>query len=175
MRKRTAYIREYILKHLDKTNDELADELCLEACSIKYHIRALKLQYKRPRKRRCVDKTFDDYIAEHFPHKAAMRIAKEINKSTYFVLSVAKRLGINHIAGFSKASHPIKENLIGQRFCKLLVQKQLRTNKHGQMQYECLCDCGNIIVITAGNLKHGHIKSCGCYRKQQIKSIRKKS
>ena len=40
------------------------------------------------------------------------------------------------------------------------------------MNWECICDCGNLTVVTAGNLLHGHTQSCGCilveYKKSQI-------
>lgn len=58
--------------------------------------------------------------------------------------------------------YPIKENLVGQRFGRLVVQRQIGTNQYGQMRYECLCDCGKITYAVAGNLKHGAKTSCGC-------------
>lgn len=54
------------------------------------------------------------------------------------------------------------ENLIGQRFGKLVVMELLPSNARGHRQWNCRCDCGNMHIATTGNLKNGHTKSCGC-------------
>lgn len=33
--------------------------------------------------------------------------------------------------------------------------------------FRCRCDCGEIVVVKGNNLKTGHVKSCGCYRKDE--------
>lgn len=35
-------------------------------------------------------------------------------------------------------------------------------DSHGNMYWECKCDCGNTCVVGAGHLKTGHTKTCGC-------------
>jgi hypothetical protein len=35
-------------------------------------------------------------------------------------------------------------------------------NKGRRTMWNCLCHCGNTTIVEAGNLKSGHIKSCGC-------------
>lgn len=50
--------------------------------------------------------------------------------------------------------------LIGKRFGKLVVQKYVRTRK--MREFECLCDCGNTIIVNYYALHSGHTKSCGC-------------
>ncbi len=177
MRKRTAYIRQYIQDHLDKTNAELADDLQMEKGSVRYHIRALKLQGVRKTLGYYPRTPHDEYIREHYPNKSASLIAKEVGMTPGGVRCAAYRLGIKHNPGYARVqcSHrQIGENLTGQRFGYLVVKRQLGTNKYGQMRYECLCDCGKMTESTAGNLKHGHKKSCGCYRRQLAGFKRKK-
>lgn len=59
--------------------------------------------------------------------------------------------------------------LIGQRFEKLVVVKQLPSKNH-RTYWECKCDCGKIISVCARDLNNGDTKSCGClYSKGQHK------
>lgn len=55
-----------------------------------------------------------------------------------------------------------RQNLIGQKFGKLTVQKW-----DGNGKWLCLCECGNITLVQTDNLKNGNTKSCGCYQKEQ--------
>lgn len=174
MRKRTAYIQQYIKDHIDKTNAELAKDLYLEVDAIKRHIRILGLQGIRPRgARKCLE--HDNYIQKHYPFQSSSIIAQELGITPNGVRCAARRIGVTHNPGFERKPYPITQNLIGQRFGHLVVKRQLGTNKHGQMRYECLCDCGNLTESIAGNLKHGHKKSCGCYRRQLAGLKRKKN
>lgn len=52
-------------------------------------------------------------------------------------------------------------SLIGERFGKLLVVNRAeRESKY--VFYECLCDCGNMVVVNSCNLLNGSTQSCGC-------------
>jgi len=53
-------------------------------------------------------------------------------------------------------------NLIGKRFNRLTVIGKVNNNKFGKTQWECLCDCGNKIIVVGGSLKSKNTKSCGC-------------
>lgn len=55
-------------------------------------------------------------------------------------------------------------DLSGKKFNHLLVLK-LDSIKNNTTYWLCQCDCGNIKKISAGHLKNGHTKSCGCIRK----------
>jgi hypothetical protein len=57
------------------------------------------------------------------------------------------------------------QDLSGQKFGRLTAIKVVGKNKKGESIWECLCDCGNITKSTCSNLKRGHTKSCGCYKK----------
>ena len=58
------------------------------------------------------------------------------------------------------------EDLIGQRFGRLIVIRQEGRTKNKQVKWLCKCDCGNEAVVTTSHLKLGHIKSCGCLLKE---------
>ena len=58
------------------------------------------------------------------------------------------------------------ENVIGQRFGKLLVLENLNFKKHGSTVHRCLCDCGNIKDVPLSYLKSNHTRSCGCFAKE---------
>lgn len=62
------------------------------------------------------------------------------------------------------------ENLIGQRFGRLLVEQQA-PSKNGARRWFCKCDCGGLKTVITKSLKNGNTTSCGCYqREQQIKA-----
>jgi len=50
----------------------------------------------------------------------------------------------------------------GKRFNRLLVISRAENNKWGQVQWNCLCDCGKVKVICGGSLSAGKSQSCGC-------------
>lgn len=52
-------------------------------------------------------------------------------------------------------------DLTGKRFGRLTVIKYLCQSK-----WLCKCDCGNEKIVKSGNLKNGHVKSCGCLNKE---------
>lgn len=60
-------------------------------------------------------------------------------------------------------------DLTGQKFGRLTVINRAKnhTQKNGSVktQWLCECDCGNRVVVQGVNLKNGHVKSCGCYQK----------
>ena len=59
----------------------------------------------------------------------------------------------------------LRKNEIGNRYGKLLVIKQAnKTNKNGNIFWECQCDCGNIITVNGIDLRRGHSTSCGCIK-----------
>lgn len=54
----------------------------------------------------------------------------------------------------------------GLRFGKLVVIcKSVKKALSGSM-YECVCDCGKIVVVARSSLTSGHTRSCGCSRRQ---------
>ena len=55
-------------------------------------------------------------------------------------------------------------NLVGKRFGKLLVLNKIR--KKGTVYWHCVCSCKNHTEAITADLVRGHIKSCGCLRRE---------
>lgn len=68
------------------------------------------------------------------------------------------------------------ENLTNQKFGRLLVlERDYEMQKIAKrVCWKCKCDCGNFISVRAVDLKSGHTKSCGCYKKEQCRNIGRK-
>ena len=57
----------------------------------------------------------------------------------------------------------MRTNIIGNRYSKLVVLKELPELNHlKQVVCQCRCDCGNIVNVVKGHLVSDHTKSCGC-------------
>ncbi len=50
----------------------------------------------------------------------------------------------------------------------LLAQEPPR---NGRRYWHCRCDCGQECVVEAGHLRSGHSTSCGCARRERMKSL----
>ena len=59
-------------------------------------------------------------------------------------------------------------DLTGQKFGKLKVIQHCYTKKRGAM-FDCMCDCGKLIMVWSYNLRNGHTTSCGCARVESLK------
>ena len=53
-------------------------------------------------------------------------------------------------------------DLKNKRFTKLKVDFQAGKDKFSKILWNCTCDCGNTLIVTAGALNSGNTKSCGC-------------
>ena len=62
--------------------------------------------------------------------------------------------------------------MIGVRNDRLEIRKVSRDLIRGvkHIVYVCACDCGNFITVLKGNFLR--TKSCGCYRKEHLLSVR---
>ena len=64
----------------------------------------------------------------------------------------------------------MKENLLGQKFNRLLVINTAEPQgKNKRIAWVCRCDCGTEKIIRAENLKNGDAKSCGCLNNEKRK------
>lgn len=52
----------------------------------------------------------------------------------------------------------------GERFGSLTALECVGRSKDGNPIWLCRCDCGNMHKVTARNLVHGKVKSCGCLK-----------
>lgn len=59
---------------------------------------------------------------------------------------------------------PAKIDLIGQRFGRLVVVSEAGS-RNGKVRWNCICDCGNEVVVDTSSLRSGNSKSCGCYQR----------
>jgi len=55
-------------------------------------------------------------------------------------------------------------DLIGMKFGRLSVIEYAGSNDRHFALWKCKCDCGNVIIVSGGNLRSGNTKSCGCFR-----------
>ena len=55
-----------------------------------------------------------------------------------------------------------RDNLLDQRFGRLVVLESASDNKRGKPRWVCKCDCGNEKIIEGRNLSGKLTKSCGC-------------
>lgn len=58
-------------------------------------------------------------------------------------------------------------DLAGKRFGKWTVMS-VNSRRRGHILWLCKCDCGNIKIVSASNLKSGESQSCGCIRAEQL-------
>lgn len=65
------------------------------------------------------------------------------------------------------------ENLTGKKFGRLIVKRETGRRLKGQIEWECLCDCGNIVFSNKNRLKSGCTKSCGCLRDDLLSDLRR--
>lgn len=56
------------------------------------------------------------------------------------------------------------KDLTGQRFGRLVVIKKIGL-RNGHAEWECRCDCGNVVNVVGCQLTGKKTKSCGCYRR----------
>lgn len=57
-------------------------------------------------------------------------------------------------------------DLVGVRFGRLLVVSRADRIKR-LARWNCICDCGNQIIVYEGHLKSGATKSCGCLNSEK--------
>lgn len=65
-------------------------------------------------------------------------------------------------------------DLTGQVFGRLTVVEQGVKNRHGNIMWRCVCECGNKTLTSTADLKSGSSRSCGCLRKQRTAEVKTK-
>lgn len=63
-----------------------------------------------------------------------------------------------------------REDLTGQRFGRLLVDRDVR-GADGRLRWLCRCDCGGSATTPAHSLKTGRTLSCGCLQADAVSSL----
>ena len=79
------------------------------------------------------------------------------------------RTGHTKSCGCISHENPFYRDLTGQRigFLSVMMKTDKRDYK-GSVLWQCHCDCGNDVLYSADSLLHGGVKSCGCYRENEI-------
>lgn len=63
------------------------------------------------------------------------------------------------------------KDLTGLKYGKLTVIGKSDTKVKQGVSWDCLCECGEIVVTSTGRLNSGHTKSCGCSRYKTPKDM----
>lgn len=83
---------------------------------------------------------------------------------------------IDNVVRGQKKSCGCLNNLIGKRFGKLIVLKELdKRNSNGTKIWLCQCDCGQMKEVSTTNLKSEKTLSCGCTKKTSSYGCTKKT
>jgi hypothetical protein len=54
-------------------------------------------------------------------------------------------------------------NLVGHKYGRLSPQCVVGKDGSKSTLWECVCECGQLAVVSSGNLRSGKVLSCGCY------------
>lgn len=64
------------------------------------------------------------------------------------------------------------KDLAGQKFGRLqVVEFSGEKTASGNYKWNCLCDCGSIVVVSSTNLVQEHTTSCGCYSRERTSEV----
>ena len=72
-----------------------------------------------------------------------------------------------------KKGDVVLKDLKGKRFGRLTVIKRTDKRYNDSVVWECLCDCGNTCEVSAKRLSVGNVKSCGCFKQDNLERIHK--
>lgn len=61
---------------------------------------------------------------------------------------------------------------IGARYGRLVVLRYVGIGAYGKRAFECVCDCGNIKIVSGSDLKAKKVISCGCARSEASRNQR---
>ena len=67
-----------------------------------------------------------------------------------------------------------KTDLTNKRVGMLVAMNPAHKNAHGDVMWECRCDCGNTVYVAASSLKQNRTKSCGCMKNMWIAQKKKR-
>ena len=66
-------------------------------------------------------------------------------------------------------------DLVGQIFDRLTVVKDSGKRSSGDIMWECVCTCGNVVYVRGASLKNKLTKSCGCLNNENAAELGRKS
>lgn len=62
-------------------------------------------------------------------------------------------------------------DLSNKKFGRLQVLKLTDSKKH-KSRWECRCDCGEVVEVLSNSLVRGKTKSCGCWHREIVSSLK---
>ncbi|MBO2943597.1 hypothetical protein JJQ72_06345 [Paenibacillus sp. F411] len=62
-------------------------------------------------------------------------------------------------------------DLSGKRFGKLIALHKVKIEGKKSIMWLCQCDCGKQVPVAASELKHNHVRSCGCLVSDHVSSF----
>ena len=65
------------------------------------------------------------------------------------------------------------ENIVGNRYGRLVVLEEERQIRCGRPRYyvKCQCDCGTLTTVEKSKVKNGDTSSCGCLQTESRKAL----
>jgi len=109
------------------------------------------------------DKIVDLYLSG----KTAKEIGKIFGVSRDPILRQLRESGIKIRGGRET------RDMFGKRFGRLVaIYPEEKRKDNGAIVWLCKCDCGNTASVTAGDLRFGRTRSCGCLRAEMTANCR---
>ena len=72
-----------------------------------------------------------------------------------------------HVKGAARAGKA--DNIANKRFGKLTALYPTNRRKaNSSIVWHCICDCGNYVDVSCGDLNRGHTTSCGCNKRSEM-------
>lgn len=62
-----------------------------------------------------------------------------------------------------------KDDLVGQRFGRLVVTREGERSPSGRVRWHCVCDCGKELDVYGPSLKRRNTQSCGCFHRDKAR------
>ena len=105
------------------------------------------------------------------------KIKELYEKKGLSILAIANEIGrsdgaVKKYVQEMKLVKPPRPSLAGEKFARLTVL-ELDYVKSRRRYWKCQCECGSIVTVSEGNLKHGITKSCGCIKKEYLQNRKK--
>jgi hypothetical protein len=61
------------------------------------------------------------------------------------------------------------KDMTGKVFGRLHVLRRAENDRYGNARWECMCDCGKVVIVLGGSLRCGNTRSCGCLSVEKAK------
>lgn len=88
-----------------------------------------------------------------------------------YVITRCSSLKNGHTKGCGQR-HRVVHDMTGERFGKLIVESRapdhITPSGNKSIMWNCVCDCGNRVVVRGTNLRNGNSSSCGCTRSESL-------